>query len=313
MSGPSSVAIGSDGTLWVGEFGNHRVLRFDDAAEKFSGPNADGVLGQPDFVSRAVGTGAGDFDQPTALAISPSGTLFVADSANHRVLRFDAAALALDGADADSVLGQTNLNGSVAPGLSRTALGQPSALTLDAIGNLFVSDPDNSRVLMFAAAATTFKGAPASLVLGQPDFDTAAFTITATAVPFARGLAFDPAGRLFIAQPGANRITRFSPAIPPAPPVADTTRPTIRVKGRRSVDSLRNRVVFRGTASDADAVAGIEFRVSGQAGFQQAKGTTRWKAVVRPDKKKRKTVVRVRAIDASGNKSRFLKLKIFRR
>ncbi len=43
------------GRLWVADFFNYRLLRFDNAAGKINGGNADGVLGQPDFnnVTRA--------------------------------------------------------------------------------------------------------------------------------------------------------------------------------------------------------------------------------------------------------------------
>ncbi|HYF03467.1 MAG TPA: hypothetical protein VEC36_08825, partial [Patescibacteria group bacterium] len=45
MRGPRAVAIDSSGNLWVADFTNNRVLRFDNAASKSSGANADGVLG----------------------------------------------------------------------------------------------------------------------------------------------------------------------------------------------------------------------------------------------------------------------------
>lgn len=170
----------------------------------------------------------------------------------------------------------------------------------------------------FPNAQSLPNGAFASLVLGQASFDESADDGGAAGLDSASGLALDLAGRLWVSDSSNNRILRFSrAAAPPTPapptPQIDTTPPVIAVKGRRSVDSMRNRVVFRGIASDASGIAGIEFKVSGQGGFQKARGTTRWKAVVRPDKNKRKTVVKVRAIDNAGNKSRFLKLKIFRR
>ncbi len=317
MDTPFDVSVGPNGTLWVADYGNNRVLRFDNAADKFTGSAADGVLGQDDFISGNEGTDSSHFDSPAALTVAPNGSLFVADRGNNRILRFDGARLKADGGTADGVIGQSNPNGANSAGLSRTALDSPLGVALDSAGNLFVSDTDNARVLMFASATTTFDGPPAALVLGQSDFDSDVLGVSANSVPTCQGIAFDSSGHFFVAQALAHRVTRFSTALPPAPsidtPAIDSTPPTIKVKGRRSVDSLRNRVIFRGTTSDADAIAGVEFRASGQAGFRKARGTTRWKAVVRPDKKKRKTVVRVRAIDASGNKSRFLKLKIFRR
>ena len=51
MNGPTDLAVDRDGTLWVVDAGNQRVLRFDTAASKSNGAPADGVLGQSDFAS----------------------------------------------------------------------------------------------------------------------------------------------------------------------------------------------------------------------------------------------------------------------
>ncbi len=316
MDRPAGLALDNLGNLWVADYGNNRVTRFDNAADKDDGADADAVLGQETFLTAGFATDRDGMDSPYGITITPDGTLWVCDAGNNRVLRFDDAADKLDGDDADGVVGQANFN-SNGTGLSDIALGDfPSGIAVDPAGNLFVSDSDNHRVLFFPAAASLTNGPRATIVIGQPNFTTNDMATTQTSLGFNSGITIDSSGKLWVADGTNHRILRFSPANPPVPtptPIVDTTRPTIKVKGRRSVDSLRNRVVFRGTAADASGIAGIEFRVSGKAGFQQARGTTRWKAVVRPDKNKRKTVVRVRAIDASGNKSRFLKLKIFRR
>ncbi len=129
-------------------------------------------------------------------------------------------------------------------------------------------------------------------------------------------LAFTSPGVLAVLDNEANSFSRFriGNSLDAAPtPAADVTRPTIRVKGRRNVDSLRNRVVFRGTATDASLIDRIEYRVAGQRGVQTARGTDRWRAVVRPDSDRRRTTIKVRAVDRAGNKSRPLRLKVFRR
>ncbi|MGC1479341.1 MAG: hypothetical protein WA771_02455 [Chthoniobacterales bacterium] len=206
------------------------------------------------------------------------------------------------------------MSGNVQTPVTKTSIALPIDLAFAPNGDLWVSDLDGGRALGFANPTFLTAGAPATKVLGQPDFTTVDFAFTARGPVAAFGITFDGAGRLWTSNNAGHRVLRFTPTAIPTPVVpTDTIAPTIRVKGRRSVDSLRNRVVFRGTARDNTEIAGIEFKVSGRGGFQSARGTTRWKAVVRPDKKKRKTVVRVRAIDSAGNKSRFLKLKIFRR
>jgi len=68
---------------------------------------------------------------------------------------------------ADVVLGQTDFTKSDI-GLSQTALRQPTAVATDG-KVVVVADTDNNRVLIWNNIPTT-NGAPANLVLGQPDF-----------------------------------------------------------------------------------------------------------------------------------------------
>src|SRR4029077_954826 len=83
------LAIDSSGNLWVSDGLNNRVLRYPASAlgaQPSNDPAADLVLGQPDFVTTALPkdfaiTSKGTLNQPGALAFSPSGLLFVADSA----------------------------------------------------------------------------------------------------------------------------------------------------------------------------------------------------------------------------------------
>lgn len=51
MFAPCGIALDSAGRLWVADYNNSRVLRFDSAAGKPNGAAADGVLGQSDFTS----------------------------------------------------------------------------------------------------------------------------------------------------------------------------------------------------------------------------------------------------------------------
>ncbi|MES2921855.1 MAG: Ig-like domain-containing protein [Verrucomicrobiota bacterium] len=81
--------ITPDDTLWVSDQNNNRVLRFDNASNKTNGAAANGVVGQPGFVTKdSVATNRsllGIFFQPF---VDAGGNLWIADSGNDRVLRF---------------------------------------------------------------------------------------------------------------------------------------------------------------------------------------------------------------------------------
>ena len=72
---PLSVAVASDGSLYVADTYNHRVQKF----------TSEGV-----FVSKwgTEGTGDGQFDEPGGLGVAADGSVYVADSKNSRIQKF---------------------------------------------------------------------------------------------------------------------------------------------------------------------------------------------------------------------------------
>jgi sugar lactone lactonase YvrE len=160
----SGLAVDPQGTLYVGDSFNSRVLIFQDAVRSDARPDA--VLGQDgNFESRLAGTGAKRFggvrfeDTPTTfgpsgLAIGPAGELYVADSPNDRLLVF---ADPLRNDVADRVFGHEDFAAGGSPSLqtldhppaSATRLLRPTALAFDVHGNLYVADAFYNRVLAF--------------------------------------------------------------------------------------------------------------------------------------------------------------------
>jgi hypothetical protein len=207
---PTSVALDPSGNLFVLDQANQRVLRFNNATAKSNGASADGVLGQPDFVSNGFHTTQSGFFSPNGVAMDASGNLYVADGSNHRVLRFNNAAAKANGANADGVLGQpdffTNSKDSTA-----TKMSNPTSLAVDNAGNLYVGERGNSRVLIFLNAASKANGAPADIVLGKANFNSGSTpsSVTAAAIYFPYALAVDDAKNLYVADGALNRLLIF--------------------------------------------------------------------------------------------------------
>jgi len=148
MNLPMGVFVDDGGRLWVADFGNHRVLRFDGAAGLANGASADRFLGQGGFGSSLPGAGALSMNGPRAVALDARGTLWVVDSQNHRILGYDHAATKISGSPADRVIGQ--------PGFATVGLGSgpqelhfPIGLAFDQHGGLWVADTANHRALRY--------------------------------------------------------------------------------------------------------------------------------------------------------------------
>jgi sugar lactone lactonase YvrE/lysophospholipase L1-like esterase len=208
FNNPIGICFDPQGRLWVGDFSNNRVLRFDDAANKASGAAADGVLGQPDLISKAAATTPAGMSGPVAPFIDMNGTLWVAQFNNHRVTRYDNAAAKANGADADGVLGQPDFTTS-SSGLSASKMNNPNSLFMDGEGTLWISEYTNRRVLRFDNAAAKSNGAAADGVLGQPDFTTNAATTTQSGMNSVRFVIGDARGTLYVVEEPNHRVLIF--------------------------------------------------------------------------------------------------------
>lgn len=185
-----------DGALFVCDTGHHRVMAWNAVPAADHAP-ADFVLGQPSF----AGEGRHSFNVPTGIAAA-GGVLALADAWNHRVLLWHGVPRNAN-RPADVVLGQADLHAK----LPNRGLGVPRADTLNwcygvalADGRLLVADTGNRRVLVWERTPERH-GAPADLVLGQPDF----LTRDALAMRWPHAIATTEK-RLFVADAGTNRI-----------------------------------------------------------------------------------------------------------
>jgi uncharacterized protein (TIGR03437 family) len=233
LPGAGGIAIDtsrSPSPVYVADSANHRVLGWRDLRGLREGRRADLVIGQPDFSTAIVNFGspapeggaatAAGLNRPAALAIDREGRLYVADSANHRVVRFPRPfepAAAGSPARADLVLGQASLEGPPAQGNSPRLLNQPTGIAIDPEhGDLLVADTLNSRILHFAPPFTS--GMAATRVLGQAGFGETAAGVSSARTSFPTGVAIDRESRVYVADTGNHRVLVFGPL--PGLPVA---------------------------------------------------------------------------------------------
>lgn len=158
----ANMAVDSQGNLYVPDFNNNRVLRYD--APITSTQPASYVWGQPDFstyIYENIGSaGQNTIGGPTAtdlnftnngngqlqqagVAVDDDGNLWVADIGNNRVLRFPNTANGIPSATADVVLGQDDFTSNQNLPSSQadlTHLILPLAVRVDSSGNVYVMD-----------------------------------------------------------------------------------------------------------------------------------------------------------------------------
>ncbi|MBI4009647.1 MAG: hypothetical protein HY361_00430, partial [Candidatus Aenigmarchaeota archaeon] len=206
LNAPFGIAFDSSGNLFVADFSNHRILRYDTPFT--DGEAATLVLGQADFTSGSANRGgsvaANTLSNPNRVEFDSSGNLFVADGSNNRILRYDAPFT--DGEAATLVLGQADFTTGTS-GTTASTLSAPRHVKFDSSGNLFVADGSNNRILRYDTPFTD--GEAATLVLGQSSFTTSTASTTTSTLNAPFGHTFDSSGNLFVADRGNHRILRY--------------------------------------------------------------------------------------------------------
>ena len=232
LAGVAGVSIGPGDALWVADTMDNRVVRFNNAPyAPATGSLASLVLGQSGFINSssfppyASGCSANRMNAPRGVYAAPSQRVYVADSANNRVLVFQPPFS--NGMSASAVFGQssfTSCSANRGGGAGAATLNYPEGVFEDATGRVFIADSYNNRVLVYDAP---FSGGDltADHVIGQPNFtSTAVFAPTPETLIQPVSVAMDDSGNLFVADREDSRVTRYAIDAPPRvvlDPIAD--------------------------------------------------------------------------------------------
>lgn len=166
LSSPSRLFV-AGGRLFVTDSGNQRVLIWNTIPTT-NQQAADIVLGQPNMTSAGANNGglsAQTLSGPKGI-YSDGTSLYVADSTNHRILRWDTIPTTNQEA-ADLVLGQPDMisNTSNNGGITAQSFNTPYDIDGDAT-HIAVADYFNNRILIWNSLPTVNRQA-ADLELGQ--------------------------------------------------------------------------------------------------------------------------------------------------
>jgi sugar lactone lactonase YvrE len=128
--------------------------------------------GVPNMFKGGRGTGKGEFDSPTGMAVDPSGNILVADTGNGRIEKFSP-------------------NGTFV-----TSIGQfeaPNGIAIDRVGNIYVAEIGFKHRIQKLGPDGTFIAQWAPGLYGP------------------RRIAIGPDDSVYVVDSGRNRIVKFSP------------------------------------------------------------------------------------------------------
>jgi hypothetical protein len=134
-------------------------------------PQAFGLFGQTNFnlgTANTKGAAAGTLNSPVGAVAVDGSTVYVADTANHRILGYPTPTAISGGAS--FVIGQADFT-TTSSGVSASQFAYPTKVAIGNSGSstlMAVADSGNNRVLIWKSVPTA--NTPADIVLGQPDF-----------------------------------------------------------------------------------------------------------------------------------------------
>ena len=174
---PRGIALGPDGSLYLTDTENHRVVHLDANGKLLQtwGSYGDITTGQ------AAG---GTFNQPWGIGVGPDGSVYVADTWNHRIQKFSADGKFL------------KMWGYFGQAENPDALWGPRDIVVDHKGRVYVTDTGNKRVVVFDAEGNSItQFGSAGLEAGQFDEPV--------------GLALDSDGQIYVADTWNQRVQVF--------------------------------------------------------------------------------------------------------
>lgn len=228
FNAPIGIAINAKDELYVTEFRNNRVQKFDAAGKfltKFDvEPMPGGIAVSPHgeiFVAPMMlhkicvyddtgkllrtwgkqGTDDGEFDQPGGIAVAPDGTIYVADQVNRRIQHFTPEG---------KFLGKWGEYGTAAgqfDGIEnvKNRTGGPNFVAVDKEGSVFTTEARPGRIQKF-----TGDGKPL-FAFGNNTTDPGGFGGRPKNLPGPIAILVDPNDRLWISSTN-NRVQLFSSA-----------------------------------------------------------------------------------------------------
>jgi DNA-binding beta-propeller fold protein YncE len=182
---PRAVAVDSAGTIYVADSGNNRVQVFNSDGMPL---RQWGTTCKLDTGEGCQGDGRGQFNEPWGIAVDGDGSVYVSDTWNHRIQKFDSQGNFI------TMWGQFGSTGG--------ELGQPGlfygprALAVGQDGNLYIMDTGNKRIQVYTPGSDFVAQYGGSGVV-DGRFDEAV------------GLGQDRAGDWYVADTWNRRIQKF--------------------------------------------------------------------------------------------------------
>lgn len=207
FNGPTGVAVDATGAFYFAEGSIGSGSGFGRGVSKIWQVSSVGILstlagtGIPDYSGDGGQASAAQLNSPTAVALDAQSNLYIADSLNHRIRKLTPAGTI------------TTFVGTGVPGFAvdfglpaGAQLNTPEGVTVDAAGNVYISDTLNSRIRQDAPGGNIFTIAGN----GNASYFGDGGPATLAAVNQPEGIAIDSSNNIYIADTLDNVVRKVN-------------------------------------------------------------------------------------------------------
>ncbi|HEV7347806.1 NHL repeat-containing protein [Telluribacter sp.] len=200
ISLPSGVAIDAAGSLLITDKGNLRIRKVsitDGTIRTVAGSGNPGFCGDGGTAVSAC------FSNPTGITVDKKGNVYLVDQGNQRVRMITPKGVVSTVAGN----GKDGFTGDGEPATS-ASLRYPTEVTVDAAGNIYISDSNTNRIRKVNATSGIISTVAGNGLYGYSGDGGPA---TSASIHHPSGLAFDARGNLYIAEYWSHCVRKVTP------------------------------------------------------------------------------------------------------
>ncbi len=191
FSSPKGLDVDTAGNVYVADADNNRIRKISSTGvvSTFAGSGVSGY-----FDAQGI---SAKFNNPTSVAVTNSGALYVSDTSNNRIRSIATSGMV-------TTFAGSGASGTVNGQGTSAQFNAPRALTVDASGTVYVVDYSNNRIRKITNAGLV------STLAGTGAFGAANGPGTSATFRYPAGIAVNAAGEVFLADVTNNCIRKIT-------------------------------------------------------------------------------------------------------